>query len=362
MRHGLACSTALTLVLVATLLPSEKAMRADPDRQDAADSASSVKPAVDGVLDLFKQKPVVALGDFHWLAQEEMFYSTLIRDRRFAESVGNVVVEFGGEASQGIVDRYVAGEDVPATELRKVWTETAGWVPGPTALGYVNFFVNARAANLKLPPGHRIKIWLGDPKIDWSQINSFQDLQPYLSERDDNFFRIISDEILKKHEKTLLIIGTGHLFGPKGLGPLSARISEQYPNTLAIVSPFVGYSAPECNAKVAAQAKDWPVPSLVGPIEAMELKSPLRLPGCDYSVPDQRDMWANAEAILYLGEPDSLTTSTMDPDIYLDSDYFREENRRLRCCTPSDAGLKPMDWNELVQRASSGSRKFNTLH
>jgi hypothetical protein len=50
-----------------------------------------------------------------------------------------VVVEFGGSAAQGIIERYVNGEDVPFTELRHVWTDVVGWIPGPFALGYVNF-------------------------------------------------------------------------------------------------------------------------------------------------------------------------------------------------------------------------------
>src|SRR4029450_4245997 len=119
--------------------------------QPVAEAEPKAKPAIDGVLDLFKQRPVVVLCDAHGLAQEVVFYPALIRDPRFAEEVGNVVVEFGGEASQGIIDRYVAGEDVSLTELRRVWTETAGWVPGPTPLGYVNFFAHVRAANLKVP-------------------------------------------------------------------------------------------------------------------------------------------------------------------------------------------------------------------
>jgi hypothetical protein len=126
--------------------------------QPMAGSATEVRPAIDGVLNLFVRKPVVALGDAHGLAQQEDFYSALVRDPRFATEVGNVVVEFGGEASQGIIDRYIAREDVPLIELRRVWTGTPGWVPGPTRLGYINFFANVRAANLKLPAQDRIKV------------------------------------------------------------------------------------------------------------------------------------------------------------------------------------------------------------
>ena len=355
--HRIAPHLILAAVLAMTVLLSGKRMKAVPV-QLSTDSPPSVKPAVDGVLDLFKQKPVVALGDFHWLAQEESFYSAIVRDPRFAESVGNVVVEFGGEASQGIIDRYVAGENVPVAELRKVWTETAGWVPGPTALGYVNFFVSVRAANLKLSPEHRIKVWLGEPRIDWSEVKSWQDLQSYFPLRDDNYVRIISENILKKQKKTLLIIGTGHLFDPKGPGPVKAKIEAAYPNKVAVVSPFAGYLEPACNERIAAQTKDWPVPSVVGPVEGTRLKSELQLENCNYSVKDQQDMWAHSDSILYVGAPDSLTFSAMDPNIYLDLDYFNEVNRRLRCCTPN----QPMDWDKLFQGGTPSRGKFNYNH
>ena len=334
-----------------------------------AERAPQVKPAPDGVFDLFKQKPVVALGDFHGLAQEEAFYSTLVRDPRFADQVGNVVVEFGGSVAQDIIDRYVNGGDVPFTELRHVWTDEVGWLPGPFYLGDINFFANVRAANLKLPPGRRIKVWLGDPKIDWTKINSFREIGTNLSQRDENIFRIISEEILKKHKKTLLIIGSGHLFTPDlpTYRFLSSLLAEAYPRSLAVISPFVGYVERECDAKLVGRAKGWPVPAVVGPIEGSWLKSQLQLPGCKYLPPEQvermkkmaaagpppgirkeglgkppsaADMIAarismrsgiKSDAILYLGPPDTLTESPIDPSIYLDPDYFKELNRRAQC-------------------------------
>ena len=409
------------LLLAGTFVLSNttRAVAAGPSTVEAA---PSVKAAVDGVLELFRKNSVVALADAHGLAQEEAFYSAIVRDPRFVEEVDNVVVEFGGELSQDIIDRYVAGEDVPLAELRRVWTETIGWIPGPTSLGYVNFYANVRAANLKLSPEHRIKVWLGDPKVDWSKINSFADAAPYLSRRDDNFFRIISDDILGKQKRTLLIIGGGHLFAPLGAGPLSARISGAYPHALAVVSPFTGYVEPECNARVVARAKDWPVPAVVGPVQGTWLKSELLLPGCHYapavvsfgpgsnkpkkdlgasgppggvvrlspgkpSSPDQKIskekavpvappgvQWlgpgkppspeemtsammsgASADAILYLGPPDSLTASPVDANIYLDSGYFEQERRRLRCCTPFGGDL---DWDQILQENSVVPRKF----
>jgi hypothetical protein len=379
-------------MLAAISLPFGVIARTGPLGPPASEPAPQVKPAIDGVLNLFKQRQVVALGDFHGVAQEEAFYSALVRDPRFAEQVGNVVVEFGGSAAQDIIDRYVNGEDVPFTELRHVWTDVVGWLPGPFALGSINFYANVRAVNMKLPVAHRIKVWLGDPKIDWTKINSFHDLQPILAHRDDNIFSIISDEIRKKQKKTLLIIGTGHLVAPD-LGPggprpisLSIRITDAYPNALAVVTPFTGYIEPECNAKVVARAKDWPVPAVVRPIEGTWLKSELLLPGCNYIPPEQIEQmkkpggvgfgmkWlgpgkppdmisfqinmrsgVKSDAILYLGPQDTLTESPMEPSIYLDPDYFKEMNRRAQCCVPTSYTL---NWDNIVQQDSVVLRKF----
>jgi len=343
------------------------------------------------VLDLFKQKSVVAIADAHGLAQEEAFYSALVRDPRFAKQVGNVVVEFGGSGAQDIVDRYENGEGVSFAELRHVWTDVAGWLPGPVGLGYVNFYANVRAVNLKLGPASRIKIWLGDPNVDWSNIHSFQDIQPYLAQRDDNMFRIITDEILKKQKKALLIVGSAHLFGPLSLG---ARIDEAFPKSMAVVAPFPSYIEPDCNARLVAYAKDWPVPAVAGPVGGTSLKSELQLPGCNYipkseiqriekmastppppgmklppgmSVPPSPAALISAESnimsgtsadeLLYLGPPRDLLQAPIDPSIYLDPGYFKEMNRRAQCCTPTHYSL---DWEQLVQSNSVVPRKFRT--
>jgi hypothetical protein len=389
---------ARTAVLTATILaaisfPLGNVARTGALQAPTSEQAPQVKPAIDGVLDLFKQKQVVALGDFHGVAQEEAFYSALVRDPRFAEQVGNVVVEFGGSAAQGIIDRYVNGEDVPFTELRHVWTDVVGWLPGPFLLGFINFYATVRAVNANLPPDHRIKVWLGDPKIDWTKINSAEDLQPFLARRDDNIAGIIVDEILKKQKKTLLIIGSAHLAangsGPGAiLPPLVAKIVATGPNALAEVAPFTGYADPECNAKFGARAKDWPVPAIARPIEGTWLKSELQLAGCNYVLPEQvkrmkeqldgmlatrgllplttpfATMMANQnlsrsgvnfDAVLYLGPPDTLTESPIEPSFYLDPDYFKEMNRRAQCCMGNSYTL---DWDHILQQNSAVPRKF----
>src|SRR4051812_20844813 len=76
-----------------------------------------VTGAVDGLLAAFQTHPVVAIGEWHGLAQEMDLYAALLRDPRFAREVGNVVLETGSETQQGVADRYVNGGQVPYGEL-----------------------------------------------------------------------------------------------------------------------------------------------------------------------------------------------------------------------------------------------------
>ncbi|HEY8518460.1 MAG TPA: hypothetical protein VIN61_00150 [Gammaproteobacteria bacterium] len=141
---------ALATVLAATAV-AQGTDRAEP----------TIRPALDGIFEAFETYPLVGIGEAHQVAQILDFYSDIVRDPRFAREAGNVVVEFGGAAHQNVIDRYVAGEPVPYAELRKVWTETVGWVPAVPSEGYARFFGYVRQTNLALPPEQRIRVWLG---------------------------------------------------------------------------------------------------------------------------------------------------------------------------------------------------------
>src|ERR1051326_1140593 len=99
-----------------------------------------------------------------------MLYNEVVRDPRFAEQVGNVVLEFGGAGAQDIIDRYVNGEDVSFTGLRHVWTDVVGWLPGPfywaTSISSAMYDLlpetSARTPDQDL---------VGRPHNDWKKIN-----------------------------------------------------------------------------------------------------------------------------------------------------------------------------------------------
>lgn len=246
----------------------------------AVTAAPRVQPAVDGILAAFASRRLVGITDMHGNAQEGAFYQDIISDPRFAREVGNVVVEFGGAAHQGIIDRYVAGEEVPYTELRRVWTDTVGWLPGGVAMTYVNFFARVRAINQTLPEGRRIKVWLGEPPIDWSKIKTRADIEPLLWNRIPHVAGVIRREILAKNKKALVIYGGAHF-----AGPLKHYLEESHPGSLFVVTVNGGYNEPRCNAELGKLMAAWPEPALAAPIRGSTLEAALKAPGCTRGKP-----------------------------------------------------------------------------
>jgi hypothetical protein len=277
----------------------------------------------------------------------------LVSDPRFARNVRNVVVEFGGAAAQPIVDRFVDGEAVSYPELRKVWTEVVGWVPSVLSLGYMRFYAAVRAANFGLPPEQRIRVWLGEPGIDWSTVQTREALKPLLDARDSHPADLIKNRILAKGEKAVVIYGTGHFLrggfynaqSGSYLPSLLDLIEKDDPGSLFLVVPYAGSTDAACADDFESLCADWPTPALVQPIKGTRFQDILMRPEFrDFDMNPREDKkiaetqarlidtlkGATADALLYLGPSLGLTESPVDPSIYLDLDFFNEANRRAK--------------------------------
>ena len=299
-----------------------------------------VTSAVEGIIAAFKDHSIVAIGEWHGLAQEHDLYAALLRDPRFAKQVGNIVLETGSETQQPVADRYVNGETVPYGELRKVWTEVVGWVPTVTALGSVNVYATAREINKTLPPDQRIKVWLGEPPIDWSQIKTKADWMPLNRQRDSHAAELIEREILSKGKKALVIYGAGHLGRYPGYDNLRALTEAKHPGALFIVAPYIGFQEISCMKAFESRVRDWPVPALATPILGSTLEKQVLPKNCSNVPVPPKDSAANrnnagltADALLYLGPRSSLNASPNMPDLYLDLDFRAEMDRRNQMIT-----------------------------
>ncbi|MXY24063.1 MAG: hypothetical protein F4Y45_06015 [Acidobacteria bacterium] len=166
------------------------------------------------LLDAFESYDVVALSDPHGNQQVHAFHLSLIRDPRLARAVDDIVFETGNALYQEVVDRYVNGADVPIDELRLVWQNTTqrrvGEPPVERPL-VAAFFRNVREVNLSRSPGQRLRILLGDPPINWAEIETQSDVQPWLYLRDTHPAELIQREVLDKGRRAFVIYGGMHL-------------------------------------------------------------------------------------------------------------------------------------------------------
>ena len=379
--------TALTLALAPILVDPGHAQVPTISLQTLPSAA--VRPAIDGIFDAFETHSLVGLSDKHGLAQEIEFYEALIRDPRFSDSVRNVVVEFGGASRQDVIDRYVDGEAVPYRLLRQVWTDTVGWLPTVQYVGYAHFLDQVRLVNATLPPDKHIRIWLGEPPVDWATIKTSDDYAAFLRvypSRDRHAAQVIVREVLARKEKALVLYGGQH-FGrlsaeernlrarwveadaanaQPAILTLQGLVELDYPDAFFIIQVYDGLNDETCTSRFETNISSWPMPALATPVRGTTLEREMREcppqanirfifpPTMPQALRDLRRAEANdvlfrGDAVLFLGPAISLTRSPLFPDLYLDAEYRQEIERvvKIRMGQPP-----PPDWGrdpQLVQ-------------
>src|SRR4051794_40033159 len=89
--------------------------------------------AISAIIKLFDRYRVVMLGEMHESIQEHAFLNKLVATPGFSERVNDIVVESCNSLFQDVMDRYIAGENVPAERLRLSWENVVG-APGGVAV------------------------------------------------------------------------------------------------------------------------------------------------------------------------------------------------------------------------------------
>jgi len=236
---------------------AEGGLRAALEKDYAAVLARLAPAAAPGdvagaLLAAFERAPLVGLAEHHRRAEVHDFLLALVDHPRFGALVDDVVVEFGNARHQALVDRWLAGAEVPRDELAHVWRDTTQWLVWDSPL-YERFFERVRARNLARPPEERVRVLLGDPPIRWEDVHGAKDYRAF-AERDAHFAEVVEREVLAKGRRALLVTGSAHLQrrGPKGVtlpGGKSAAawLEERHPGAL-----FVAWTLPAD----AAQARE----------------------------------------------------------------------------------------------------------
>lgn len=299
----------------------------------AAESSKPARPldAVGAILDAFVTHQLVALGEDHGNEQTQALRLSLIRDPRFADSVDDIVVEFGNAHYQTVIDQYVSGQEVSQEKLAKVWQDT-GVTHGVWDVPiYEEIYGAVRSINQKLPVHRRLRVLLGDPPLDWATVCSKEDLAKWSSGRDTYPAQIIEKEVLKKSRKALILYGAWHTThqshisrdGLSRIAPLLALVEAS--TGAKAFSIDLSTNVLEGLDLIDRVALTWPAPSLVM-LKGTTLGAHIRQ-GELYPLEKQYD------AMIYLGPRAAMTQSKLALDLVTDPNYL--QLRMERAALPS---------------------------
>jgi hypothetical protein len=284
------------------------------------------------ILAAFDKYDVVGgMSPAHGVKDVDDFIIDLIRNPNLPGKVNDIAVECGNSLYQPVLDRYIAGEDVPLAEVRQVWRNTTQPSCGFSTF-YEELFPLIRRINEKLPQSKKLRVLACDPPIDWTKVESQDDLVPFM-ERDTNIASVMEAEVLSKHRKALMLFGLAHMTHGGG----AVRIYEQrYPNATFVIADHRGFA--KDNDKLEQRMASWPVPSLVT-VKGTWLDK------LDSSYfPGFPGQWGSAsvDAYLYVGRRAVLMHQPISARTVLDNDYIAElEHRADALGDPPDSPLRP---------------------
>jgi hypothetical protein len=290
---------------------------------------------------------------------------SLIRDPRFPALVNDIVVECGNMRYQPILDRYIAGENVPFTEVQHVWRDTTVFQMCGASGFYEQLYPLVRSLNQRLPATSRLRIVAADPPIDWSRIRSYEDLRLFF-DRDVSIASVMEREVLSKHRKALMLFGIFHLVhgGGPGEGDAVTRYERHYPGRTFVIAGGFGYygTNDESLADMNAPGGVWP--SLLrtknNRLRSLSLDSFFASPiwtdeNCNvseaFATSRSKTIADQIDAFLYLGPQKLLLTEPLPADIALDRAYRSEWLRRMKLVgLPAPSTLEDLD-AQIVARA-----------
>ena len=295
-----------------------------------------VADGIQGIVAAFEQHPVVMIGEVHGLEPAGEFYGRLIRDRKFQETVQDIVVEFASRNHQPLLDRYIAGEDVPIEEVRDIWRDTTKVASWESPI-YAQWLAAIRDVNKGLPPHRRLRVLAGDTAVDWQRIHTHADWEA-LGDNNVSFADIIVNEVLRRGHRALVVLGMNHVTKSgdrNGDEDTTTRVESGYPGSTYVVL-LDNRGLLQAPAQELVRLDRLPQNA---PILCELAGTPLGDFPDDHATP----LGNRADALLYLGPPETLTRA-FPPAGSLEPTYWKELDRRSM-----------IEWGELRDRKFLGA-------
>lgn len=347
------CIQSTLLMLFLTVIPMLGQNKATQGTSKGGEPA--LKPAISAILAAFDSYEIVGMSEAHGLQDADNFLLTLVRTPEFLDKINDIVVECGNSFYQPVLDRYIAGEDIPFSEVSKVWRNTTQFMCGTSGF-FEQFFPLVRAVNQKLSPGKRIRVLAGDPPVNWDNFKA-EGLGDLRYGRDRNIASVVEKEVLSKHRKALMLFGFLHLLHANVFDEVSAVsiYEKDYPKSTFVIAGLESLDM-QMPFLSSGPYASWPAPSLMlakgtwlGAIQLSHFTPPpIMMNYCVATVGfpggTDRRMEDVVDAFLYLGPPSLALSEQIPADIALDSVYMDELRRRAKLLAvawwvPSDAQI-----------------------
>jgi len=292
------------------------------------------------VLNAFARYEVVGMNAGHDDKDIDDFILALVREPSFPNTVNDIAVECGNSLYQPVLDRYIAGEQVPYSEVQKVWRNTTQLMCGQSAF-YEQLFPLVRAINQELPARQRIRVLAADPPVDWSLIHDQNDFGSF-TDRDGSIASVMEKEVLSKHRKALMLFGIFHLLHGSGpdKGDAVTLYEKRYPQSTFVISGL-GYFGTDAKDASVIPSDNWPHPSLISTrgtsFGYLKLDAFLPTP---ISTDDQCKVIDPFKA-----NPDVVVSDLIDAFLYLGP-----QTLHLKEVVPADVALDVAYTSELIRR------------
>ena len=337
-RHGWVAVRSLVFLVCFVALLSILAVLSASGQPRSTSAEPHAEPAITAILAAFDSYELIGMPADHGLKDLNDLILTLIRDPTFAEKVNDIEIECGNSLFQDLLDRYTSGADVPFREVQKVWRNTTQPPCGRSGF-YEQLIPLVRAINQKLPRERALRVLAADPPFDWDRIQTAEDLRKAVLSlrRDTSIASVIEKDVLAKHRKALMLMGTLHLLHGAGA---TGMIEAKHPSSIFVISELGVFGENSTDASKALLAS-WPNPAIARvkgtSMGKLGLKSFLPPPyimdqDCnphnDFTGPLRKPVEELLDAVLYLGPQDLRLWEKIPADIVLDADYKKELRRR----------------------------------
>lgn len=305
------------------------------------------------VADLLASHRVVALGENHGHRELHEWLLGVLADPRVARALDVIVVEFATRQHQGLLDRLVAGEPVPADSIAWIWRDT---ILSPSPIWdqpvYARFFDGVRRLNLDREDGRRYRVRAGDAAVDWSSVEERADL--VFPDRSASMGDVVREEVRAGH-RVLLIAGSAHLTRvpmirtnrndvPWAEVTVVMRIELHHPGSTAVIRSMGRFEAVD-HARLTGVPRGALVPlagTWLGRIPANGITRMRNMDGSPFRLYGDATLADLADLVLYWGPPDANHFPDLAPGTFADEPAWAELDRRSRVVRgqPLDPALR----------------------